>query len=193
MGMQIASAEAPVLASTNCVLATTDDQLPAPLPEQGCIRCGFCVPACPVLLQPQVLYWDIRQQALADAVEHNLHGCIECGACAYVCPSHIPLVQYFRAAKAEIFIEQEQLTVANTARQRFEFHQARIHAEKIGQEQRRAERAALSQQKPNQPQEISNAQATIAAALARVKTKKLEQSITAAADKPNADNGENGS
>ena len=65
MGIEITSAEAPVLATTNCVLATTAEELPAPLPEHACIRCGFCVPACPVLLQPQVLYWDICQHALA--------------------------------------------------------------------------------------------------------------------------------
>ena len=34
--------------------------------------------------------------------EHNLFDCIECGACSYACPSNIPLVQYYRASKAEI-------------------------------------------------------------------------------------------
>ncbi|MES2624429.1 MAG: electron transport complex subunit RsxC [Pseudomonadota bacterium] len=179
MGTQITSAEVPVLASTNCILATTHEELPAPLPEQPCIRCGFCVPACPVLLQPQVLYWDSRQLALTDATSHHLADCIECGACAYVCPSHIPLVQYFRAAKAEIRIEAEQVHIADSSRQRFEFHQARVHAEKVQQELRRAERAALMKPAPEQPLEVNSAQATIAAALARVKAKKLEQALSA--------------
>lgn len=191
MGTQIINADAPISAATNCILAASEAELPAPLPEQPCIRCGFCVPACPVLLQPQVLYWDIRQRAFSAAASHNLHGCIECGACAYVCPSHIPLVQYFRAAKAELQHEAEHTAMANASRQRFEFHQARVHAEKQQQEQRRAERAALSQQKANQPQPVTSAQATIEAALARVKAKKLEQQQ--AISKRDADNGEGGS
>lgn len=190
MGTQIANLEAPVMVTTNCVLATTAAELPAALPEQACIRCGFCVAACPVLLQPQVLYWHTRQQALAAATAHHLHDCIECGACAYVCPSHIPLVQYFRAAKAAIHIEQAHVAVANTSRERFEFHQARGHEEKLRQEQRRAERAALSQQTHEQVPDANGAQATIAAALARVKAKKIEQSVTANTNKQN--NGDTG-
>ncbi len=30
----------------------------------------------------------------------HLNDCFECGCCSYVCPSGIPLVQYFRIAKA---------------------------------------------------------------------------------------------
>ena len=32
--------------------------------------------------------------------DFNLMDCFECGACSFVCPAHIPLVQYFRVAKA---------------------------------------------------------------------------------------------
>lgn len=32
--------------------------------------------------------------------QHHLRDCFECGSCTYVCPSHIPLLQYFRSAKA---------------------------------------------------------------------------------------------
>jgi electron transport complex protein RnfC len=191
MGIELTNGAAPISAATNCVLAATAAELPLPLPEQACIRCGFCVPACPVLLQPQVLYWDIRQHALAEASAHNLHGCIECGACAYVCPSHIPLVQYFRAAKAALDDEQEHKAMANASRQRFEFHQARIHAERLRLEQRRAERAALT--RPDASQPANSAQATIEAALARVKARKLEQSQAAAASKQDAENGDAGS
>lgn len=37
--------------------------------------------------------------------EHHLLDCFECGCCSYVCPSGIPLVQYFRIAKA-VYREQ---------------------------------------------------------------------------------------
>jgi len=41
----------------------------------------------------------IHQQYDTMAGTYYLSNCFECGACAFVCPSHIPLVQYFRAAK----------------------------------------------------------------------------------------------
>ena len=102
-------------------------------------------------------------------------------------------MQYFRAAKAEISLDQQQLAVANASRQRFEFHQTRVQTEKLQQEQRRAARAALSQQPPDQPLAVNNAQATIAAALARVKAKKLEQAQPAAADTQSKNDDEEGS
>jgi electron transport complex protein RnfC len=39
------------------------------------------------------------------AQAYHLNDCFECGCCSYVCPSNIPLVQYFRIAKA---INKEQ-------------------------------------------------------------------------------------
>jgi len=34
------------------------------------------------------------------AERYHLFDCFECGSCSYICPSGIPLVQYFRIAKA---------------------------------------------------------------------------------------------
>jgi electron transport complex protein RnfC len=34
------------------------------------------------------------------AERYHLDDCFECGSCTYVCPANIPLVQYFRIAKA---------------------------------------------------------------------------------------------
>jgi len=66
-----------------------------------CIRCGACVEACPVGLNPSQLHADACNGAVDAAVErHHVLDCIECGCCAYVCPSNLPLVQEFRAAKA---------------------------------------------------------------------------------------------
>ena len=49
---------------------------------------------------------DLSQELhLAMAEGYSLNNCFECGCCSYVCPSHIPLVQYFRIAKA---INREQ-------------------------------------------------------------------------------------
>lgn len=100
MGLALASEEVPVGKTTNCLLVASEPEAAAtPMP---CIRCGECVEACPVGLNPQALYELSRQQDLDGAQDEYLFDCIECGACAYVCPSRLPLVHYFRFAKSEV-------------------------------------------------------------------------------------------
>jgi electron transport complex protein RnfC len=97
--------------------------------EKGCIRCSACADACPADLLPQQLYWFSKGQQHDKATAHNLADCIECGACAWVCPSNIPLVQYFRQEKAEIYaISMEEKRAAEA--KRFEARQARLEREK---------------------------------------------------------------
>jgi electron transport complex protein RnfC len=68
--------------------------------EYPCIRCGYCVDACPLFLNPSQLGL-LASQGRYDqmAEEFHLMDCFECGCCTFVCPSHIPLVQKFRTAK----------------------------------------------------------------------------------------------
>jgi len=68
-----------------------------------CIRCGHCLDACPVFLDPATLGALARTADFARMTdEHHLMDCFECGACAFVCPARIPLVQQFRLAKAAV-------------------------------------------------------------------------------------------
>jgi electron transport complex protein RnfC len=70
---------------------------------QPCIRCGYCVDACPIFLEPWQLGSLARSEQYARmAEEFHLMDCFECGSCSFVCPSHIPLVQQFRVAKAAV-------------------------------------------------------------------------------------------
>jgi electron transport complex protein RnfC len=72
-------------------------------PVQPCIRCGYCVDACPIFLEPWRLASLARHGEYARmADEAHLMDCFECGSCSFVCPSHIPLVQLFRVAKAAV-------------------------------------------------------------------------------------------
>jgi electron transport complex protein RnfC len=66
-----------------------------------CIKCGECLQACPMHLNPSRLgiLAENREYALMEE-EYHLRDCFECGCCSFVCPSHIPLVQHFRIAKA---------------------------------------------------------------------------------------------
>jgi len=145
MGFTLPDSAAPIIKTSNCLLAATHDELPPPPPALPCIRCGLCAEACPAELLPQQLHWFALGKDHDQLQRHNLFDCIECGACAYVCPSSIPLVQYFRAGKAEIRAIEQQHSRAEQSRLRFEHRQQRLQREAEQRElerQARAEKAA---------------------------------------------------
>lgn len=148
MGFELPSLEAPVIKTTNCILAAGDSEFPDPDAEQACIRCGYCAEACPAQLLPQQLYWFARSDQFDKAELYHLSDCIECGACAYVCPSSIPLVQYYRYAKGKITQQRADTLKSDRARERFEARQQRLEreaAEKEAKRRARAEAAAAAQ------------------------------------------------
>ena len=141
MGYTLTNTQIPVTKTTNCVIAATPEELPAPPPEQPCIRCGQCAEVCPMELLPQQLFWYAKAAEFEKAEHLNLFDCIECGACSFVCPSSIPLVQYYRYAKGEIRIQRAEQLKADRARERFEARKARLEREQQEKERRRKERA----------------------------------------------------
>src|SRR5207245_87436 len=70
-------------------------------PAAACLRCGWCVEACPVQIHPAGLLEAAQQQDLVMADRFGLNSCIECGICTYVCPSRLPLMSSIRGMKAE--------------------------------------------------------------------------------------------
>ncbi len=156
MGFTLSDFSVPLIKTTNCLLASTTNELPAPPPAMPCIRCGECAQACPVSLLPQQLHFFAIGQEHEQLKAHNLFDCIECGACAYVCPSNIPLVQYYRAAKGEIReLEQKQLK-AEQSKQRFELRQERLRrADEQKEAERQARAAKAAQAKATQAQAAS--------------------------------------
>ncbi|WP_429058549.1 electron transport complex subunit RsxC [Aeromonas veronii] len=176
MGFTLLHAMVPVVKATNCLLAPTQAELPAPGPEQPCIRCSACADACPATLLPQELYWYSRAKEYDKAEKLNLMDCIECGACAWVCPSEIPLVQYYKIAKDDIREARAEAEKAERAKQRFEAKQARFEREKAAREARHAEAAAQRRQTMT----AAGGEDPVAAALARIKAKQ-DAPITAIA------------
>jgi len=197
MGVTADNDRIPVIKTTNCLIAATEQEMPAAQPAQACIRCGMCEQACPAELLPQQLYWFAKGREFDKARHHNLFDCIECGACAYVCPSNIPLVQYYRFAKSEIRTEERDQQKADHARQRFEARQARLErevAEKEARRKARAEEAAKAQQQKAAAKDDSGAQPAAAAqpdakqlktaaAVARTKLKKAQDALKNAEEK----------
>jgi electron transport complex protein RnfC len=99
MGAAVGGLEIPVMKGTTGVIVLTEAEV-KPQKSYPCIRCGHCLDACPVFLNPQAL----GQLALADrydemATDFHLMDCMLCGCCGYTCPSNIPLTQLFAMAK----------------------------------------------------------------------------------------------
>ena len=103
MGRALSSLEIPITKGVSGFVAFTSAETGPGRPEYPCIRCAYCVDACPIHLNPSqlgLLASNGEYERMAEAF--NLMDCFECGSCAYVCPSHIPLVQRFRVAKARL-------------------------------------------------------------------------------------------
>jgi electron transport complex protein RnfC len=104
MGAAVPSLDIPVTKGTSGVTAFTDSAAERTHSVvHPCIRCAYCVDACPVGLDPaQLGLLALNEQYERMAERFNLMDCFECGSCSFVCPSHIPLVQQFRFAKAAV-------------------------------------------------------------------------------------------
>ena len=159
MGYTLQNTDTPLIKTSNCVIAASASELPAPAPEQPCIRCGLCAEACPMELLPQQLFWHAKATEFEKAEHLNLFDCIECGACSYVCPSSIPLVQYYRFAKGEIRLQRAEQQKSDRARVRFEARQQRLDREQQEKDQRRKDRALAAVKA--QEQKTADAQATV--------------------------------
>ncbi len=101
MGIAQPSLDVPVIKGTSGVLLMqrtaemTEEYLP-------CIKCSFCVQACPVHLLPSKLSVIAEAERWELAEEYGANDCIECGCCTYVCPSKRPIVQWIKTAKIKL-------------------------------------------------------------------------------------------
>jgi electron transport complex protein RnfC len=176
MGFAVSSPEVPVIKTTNCLLAPTSRELPTPPPAQACIRCGMCAEACPASLLPQQMFWFAQGKEFDKLEQHNLFDCIECGACSWVCPSHIPLVQYYRASKAEILHMRRDNEKSEHSRVRFEARQERLEREAAEKEAKRAARKQAAEQRAKLAAAGGDAEEDpVQAAIERAKAKKAAQ------------------
>ncbi|NQV52926.1 MAG: electron transport complex subunit RsxC [Flavobacteriales bacterium] len=98
MGMVQRSLDVPVVKGTSGMLMLTGKEV-GNMDEYSCVRCGRCVDACPMFLNPSLLGMLAKKGLWEDMQDNHVLDCFECGSCSFVCPSHIPLVQCFRVAK----------------------------------------------------------------------------------------------
>ncbi|MBI4930525.1 MAG: electron transport complex subunit RsxC [Bacteroidetes bacterium] len=101
MGMVQKSLDIPVVKGTSGILILTSDEV-KDLSQYTCIRCGRCLEACPMYLNPSLLGMLAKKGLWEEMETNHILDCFECGCCSYVCPSGIPLVQSFRVGKSII-------------------------------------------------------------------------------------------
>lgn len=98
MGFAISNLDVPVTKTTSAVLFLTEKEIDS-RPHSQCIRCGWCLEACPMGLEPKEIGVYVEANRAADTAQFGVFDCFECGSCAYICPAKRPLVQFVRLAK----------------------------------------------------------------------------------------------
>ncbi|MEL4877973.1 electron transport complex subunit RsxC [Shewanella algae] len=179
MGHTLPLIKVPLLKGSNCILVPSASEISPPAEEKACIRCGECAQVCPASLLPQQLYWHSKAEEYDKASAYNLRDCIECGCCSYVCPSDIPLVEYYRVAKAAIKRNHEEKQLAEQAKQRFDARLKRLEAEKQAREAKA--KAAADKRRAAMG---SGEKDAVAEAMARIKAKKAAEASVVTTESP---------
>lgn len=111
MGMAASNLDISIVKGTSGILVFGEQDVKRNDKVLPCIKCGACVDACPLMLNPSKLGILAKFEDYDTMAEqHNLMDCFECGSCTYVCPSNIPLVQYFRLSKSMVRKRKAQAT-----------------------------------------------------------------------------------
>ncbi len=101
MGKAISNLDATTVKGSSSLLYLTDAQTRR-MAQTACIRCGRCSDACPMGLEPHMLYKLAKAGDMAQLEENSVHDCIECGCCLYSCPAGVPLLDLIRPAKGDV-------------------------------------------------------------------------------------------
>ncbi|MBW6490602.1 MAG: electron transport complex subunit RsxC [Lentimicrobium sp.] len=98
MGKALTSLEVPVVKGTSGILIMPGQESKRTT-VLSCIRCGRCITACPMGLEPVLLAQLSESQLFEKAEKEKIMDCIECGSCHYTCPAGRPLLDYLRLGK----------------------------------------------------------------------------------------------
>jgi len=98
MGIAQSTTDVPVIKGISGIVVLTRKEIEM-AEYRACFRCGRCIDACPMGLQPSILSILIEKGRYKEAKENSLLDCFECGSCAYVCPAKRPMVQFMKLGK----------------------------------------------------------------------------------------------
>lgn len=107
MGLSQFSTEVPIIKGSSGILILTEEE--ARFGKiNPCIKCGKCLEACPVYLQPLFISAHALKDRFEDAEKYGALDCVECGACSYICPANRPLTESIRFSKREILSKRKK-------------------------------------------------------------------------------------
>lgn len=98
MGRAVSNIDAPVTKATGGITVFPENMAHRS-PDSPCIRCGRCVQACPMGLEPYLLIALAENERWEDMAAGNVAVCLECGCCSYTCPASRPLLDYIKLGK----------------------------------------------------------------------------------------------
>ena len=101
MGKAVVNLDAPTVKGNASVLVM-DESEARRAPESACIRCGKCMNACPMGLEPYLFSALVHHNRTEESRQHNILDCIECGCCSFSCPAHKPLTDEIRLGKNRV-------------------------------------------------------------------------------------------
>jgi len=101
MGKAISNLEAATVKGSSSILYLSEESTKRK-EAASCIRCGRCMDACPMGLEPYLLYRLIKAGDLEGLEQNAVQDCIECGCCLYSCPAYLPLLDMIRPAKGQV-------------------------------------------------------------------------------------------
>ena len=106
-GLPCPSLDVPVAKANNGIVVY-DARESRALDETPCIRCGRCVDACPMGLNPYLLKHLCDAGDMARAMRECVTDCIVCGCCSFICPAHRRLTPTFKAMKDAVAAEAKK-------------------------------------------------------------------------------------
>ncbi len=112
MGVTVPDLSAPVLKTTNAVIALSAKE--AKLPKTtACIRCGACTNACPFGLAAAEILLAYKKNDTEMLKKLSVDTCMLCGCCSFICPANRPLVQTNTLAKQKLRQERAKEATKN--------------------------------------------------------------------------------
>ena len=101
MGKSVVSTDVTVCKGTNSITILTDADAHRKA-AQPCIRCGKCVSACPMGLEPYLLATLSSFKEWERLEAEQVTSCVSCGSCQFTCPSHRPILDNILQGKGVV-------------------------------------------------------------------------------------------
>ena len=101
MGKALVNLEVPITKGTSGILVMPDQESYR-APVEHCIRCGKCISACPMGLEPYLLMIEAEKELWDRAEIDDILDCMECGSCSFTCPANRPLLDYIKLGKGKV-------------------------------------------------------------------------------------------